>query len=103
MKTDKIKSYYVDGEAKDQEWIIANRKLLESSLHDDMREHGWMPVLDSAVNIVWDYVAERNIFKFRMEAKGVRVGRKKASENLGLLAQEGIIVGLDADTVLVAS
>jgi hypothetical protein len=87
-----IRSYYCDGEAKDHEWIIAHRAELEDGMRQDMRDHGWIPVLDQDIKITWDYAADRRLFTYRMEAKGQRVGKKKAKGVVGLLSKEGLIV-----------
>lgn len=97
-----IKSYYVDGEARDQEWIIDHREELEEGMRQDMRNHGWIPVLDIPINLTWEYNAEKNTFKFRMECKGKRVGRKKSMKAMGIMSQEGIEIRNDGEKLTLA-
>ncbi len=92
-----IKSYFVDGIAKDQEWIIDHRDQLEEGMRQDMRDHGWIPVIDIPINITWDYNSDKDTFNFRMEAKGKRAGRKRALKSVGILSQEGIMVMSDSN------
>lgn len=97
-----LKSYYVDGEACDQEWIIEHREELEEGMRRDMKEHGWIPVLDQPINITWDYNKDKDVFKFRMECKGKRVGRKNSLKALGIMSQEGIVVIEDEEKLSLA-
>jgi hypothetical protein len=94
----KLRSYFTHGEAKDQEWIVANRELLEGYMRDDMRSHGWLPALDIPTVLTWEYREKTGTFKFSLEHKGVIVGYKKAKKLDGILFSEGIIVGRDNDT-----
>lgn len=91
----KIESYYIDGEAVDQEWIINNRELIEEGMRQDMRDHGWLPALDLPTNLRWEYDATRDVMKFRMEHKGQRVGRKRSAKSVGVLAKDGVEVKQD--------
>lgn len=97
-----IKSYYVDGTAVDQDWIVRNHDLLQDELREDMRRHGYIPVVDQPMNVTWEYVKEKDVFKFRMENKGLKAGRKKALKSKGIMLDEGIVIGSDGDKVNVS-
>lgn len=86
----KTESYYVNGEARDQEWIIDHRQELEDGLYQDMRDHGCAPVMNIPVGLTWEYNKDKETFKFQMEAKGIWVGKKKALTSLGVV--DGVLV-----------
>lgn len=90
-----IKSYFVDGEARDEVWIVNNRPMLEEYIKDDMRDHGFAPVLDRPMNLSWTYNPERETFSYRIEAFGKFVGKRKAKKVIGVLIEEGIIMSED--------
>lgn len=92
----KFSDYFVDGVAKDQMWIIEHREYLQEELHKDMREKGFIPVLDIDMTVSWSYDEETGHFKYRLGAKGQGVGRKKAKNFLGILSQEGIVLDAKA-------
>jgi hypothetical protein len=103
-----VKDYYVDGIAKDQDWIVKNREYLEEELHKDMRDKGFIPVLDIPMKVTWEYISKKGDknegkFKFRMTAKGHGVGCRKAKKFLGILSEEGIMFGINGESVELAA
>ncbi len=91
----RAKTYKINGEAKDQEWIVNNRAKLESYMVDDMREHGYIPILDADTGLKWDYNAEKGTFNFSLEAKAYRVGKQRAKQITGIILSQGIALDLD--------
>lgn len=93
----KLSDYYVDGVAKDQEWIIKNHEYLEEELHNYMRQNGYIPVLDQPMKVTWEFDAETGNFKYRLAAKGQGVGRKKSQKYLGILSEERILLDINVE------
>ena len=85
----KIKNYYTEGEAVDQDWIVAHREEIEFYMRQDMRDHGWAPVMDSSSTLQWEWDHERGLVKFKMGIKGAYIG-KKAKKMLGIV--DGMLV-----------
>lgn len=85
MKTRKIKTFSLDGEAVDQEAIIRLRPQLESYVIDDMREKGYVPALDVTPELFWEYDKDTNTFKYLVVVYGSFLGRRKAKEVFGML------------------
>jgi len=91
----KYSDYYVDGIAKDQVWIVNHREMLEHYTHQDMRDHGYIPVLDIDPVITWEYDKKTGNFRYRIQVKGQRVGKKNSITKLGILSKEGVVLDLD--------
>lgn len=91
--------YSMEGEAKDHEWILANRTMLESYLIEDMREKGFIPVLDASAGLSYAFNEEKQTFDFSIKAKAVQVGRQKSQQYMGIILGEGIMVSKDAENV----
>lgn len=85
MKSRKIKTFSLDGEAVDQEAIIRLRPQLESYVIDDMRGKGYVPALDVTPELFWEYDQDSNTFKYLVVVYGSFIGRRKAKEVFGLL------------------
>lgn len=98
-----LKDYYVDGVAKDQDWIVKHREYLEEELHKDMRNRGFIPVLDIPMKVNWSYDKDSGHFKYRLTAKGAGVGVRKAKRFLGILSEEGIMFGINGESVELAA
>lgn len=91
MKTRNIKSFPIDGIAKDQETILRLRGELESRIIDDMRVKGYVPVLDITPEMYWEY-QEDTTFKYLIVVYGTYVGKKKAIDIMGMLGNHPIYV-----------
>lgn len=91
----KLSDYFVDGVAKDQEWIINHREYLEEELHKDMRLKGFAPVLDIPMKVSWDFDSKTGNFKYRLAAKAVGVGCKKSKKLLGYMSNEGVMLDIN--------
>lgn len=95
---DEAKPYVITGIAKDNAWIVKNRNNIESYIHDDMRQNGWIPILDSSsgLNISFDPEAEN--FSYKITMFGYKVG-DKAQDYLGVLAEHGLLLSQDMKQV----
>lgn len=91
----RLNTFHVDGEAKDQDWIVTNRTWLEDEMKKHMRERGYIPALDLDIALSWSYVSDRDVFTYRMSCKGRRVGSKRSRKYFGLLTKEGVLLTLD--------
>jgi hypothetical protein len=98
MSQKKFKTYFVDGVAKDQEWIVAHTEYLEEELHKDMRSKGYIPVLDIPMKVNWEYDEKSGNFKYRLASKGKAVGCKTAKKHLGILSEQGIVLDINVES-----
>jgi hypothetical protein len=87
-----IKHFSIDGEAVDQEAIIRIRREVESRIIDDMRDSGYVPALDVTPEMFWEYNKDRESFRFVIIVYGSFVGKRRATEILGLLGPNPIYV-----------
>lgn len=92
-------NYYVSGECADHGWLVKNQELFESEMREEMRRNGYIPVLDIPTTFTWEYDTEREVCKFQAVAKGWKVGRRKSKAAMGIISEEGILVGADAKSV----
>lgn len=91
----KFRNFVTTGEAQDQEWIINNQLLLETYIHDEMREKGFIPVLDIDTDVRWWYNKESETFNFRLSIKGLKIGKRQAKKYLGVHSKQGVLVDLE--------
>lgn len=92
IKKRKIKPFYTEGEALDQEAIIRQRQELEQRIIEDMRTQGYAQVLDITPEMHWAYQKDSENFKFAIIVYGSYVGKKKAKFILGLLGPHTIFI-----------
>lgn len=93
---DGIELYEVVGTALDNAWLAKNRDMLEDHAVEDMRDNGLIPVLDISPGLSSCFLAEQEIFEFRIHIYGFKVGKEKSREYLGILINDGLIVNKDA-------
>lgn len=86
--------YKIDGEAKDHEWLLANRKTLESHMFEEMRLSGILPILDRDTNLSFDFKPDTETFTFELSSTGYRVGTE-ALDWLGIIYDEGVLISPD--------
>jgi hypothetical protein len=99
----KYRSYKVEGTAIDEVWIVKNRNMVEDHMRDDMRAHGFIPVLDIPTELEWAWDQERNVFTYQLTAFGKHVGKRKAKQYLGILDESGLALTKDGKKVTLAS
>lgn len=99
MTVNGFHNYYVSGECSDHGWLTKNQDLFELEMREEMRKKGYIPVLDAPVVYTWDYDSKSGLCKFQAVAKGLKSGRKKSRESMGILSKEGIIVGKEGSSV----
>lgn len=86
-----LQDFVVDGEAVDHEWLIKNRNLLEDYAILEMRDQGWIPVLDMSPGLSFEYDESKEIFKYQVVIKGLKKVNGPVTE-LGILATKGIVI-----------
>lgn len=92
-----IRDYEITGTVKDNGWLYANKEMLEGHLLDDMRYNNILPILDMPIHISCSYVEDQDIFEFSMRAAGYQMD--EATEYMGILIKDGVIVSADAKKV----
>jgi hypothetical protein len=83
--TRNIKRFSIDGVAVDGEAILRIRKELEDRLIEDMRERGYVPVIDILPQLYWEYNKDQENFSYTISVYGVYLGKKKSKQILGVL------------------
>lgn len=89
--TKKIKAFPVDGQAIDIESIVRIRTEVESRIVDDMRERGYVPVMDITPELYTDYDEEQENFRFAIIVYGTYLGKARARKVMGILGQHHIL------------
>jgi hypothetical protein len=79
----KIKAFQIDGELLDDSAIIKTKEIIERTLNNDIRDKGYVPVLD--IDPIWsiEYVSETNQWLFHMSIHGYYIGKRKAWQYQG--------------------
>lgn len=93
MKPKDIETFSVDGIARDQESIIRIRVELEHRIIEQMREKGYVPILDITPELYWEYIndgPDKEKFKFLLVLYGTHVG-EKSNQIMGMLGPHAIM------------
>lgn len=96
----KIKKYTTNGTAVDQDWITRNRDMIENYIHDDMRANGFVPVLDLHSELFWSLNANGS-FDYTINVRGVWVGKRKSSDYVGYMSEDGVLLSSETAEVMV--
>lgn len=74
----KIKTFYIDGQFIDDSVMAQVKEINERVLNVQMRDRGYVPVLD--MNPVWavEYDPRANEWKFAMSMYGFYIGKRKS-------------------------
>ena len=79
------KLFHMTGIVVDHETAIAKRLDWEHYLETDMRDKGYVRVLDIVPELYISYNEDEENFKFAIVMYGIYVGKKKSKEILGFL------------------
>jgi hypothetical protein len=82
-----IKSFLISGVIKDDAGIGKTRAMYERIQLQDMRDKGYVPVLDLEPQFSIKYNEQKDSYSFFLEMFGVYVGKKKAKEIEGFSGQ----------------
>lgn len=74
----KLNSFGIQGEIDDDSSIPRLRLEYQRLLESDMREQGYVPVLDLDIQFSLSYVEESDKYEFDILVYGVYVGKKKS-------------------------
>lgn len=91
--------YVVKGVAQDNAWIYKNRDFIESYARDEMRQQGFIPVLDAIGNFEVSFDAESEQFNYTVSLSGYR--HQDANKYMGIMAEQGLLLGEDMQKVSV--
>jgi hypothetical protein len=83
-----IKSFLISGVIGDDSSIITSREKHETFLLNDMRQKGYVPILDLESQFSIKYNPAKDNYSFYLELFGVYVGTKKAQEIEGFSGQQ---------------
>lgn len=74
----KLKSFGMQGQIHDDAAIPRLRLEYERLIESDMREQGYVPILDLDIQFSLLYDEEQDLYEFDIVVYGVYVGKKKA-------------------------
>jgi hypothetical protein len=83
-----IRAFLIGGVIKDDSSIGKSRLMYERILLQDMRDKGYVPVLDLEPQFSIKYNEIKDSYSFNLEMFGVYVGKKKAQEIEGFSGQQ---------------
>lgn len=83
-----IKSFLISGVIKDDAGILKSRENYERLLVQDMRDRGYVPVLDLEPQFSIKYNQSKDTYSFFLEMFGVYIGKRKAQEVEGFSGQQ---------------
>ena len=83
-----IRSFLISGVIKSDSKIMKAREDYERLLVQDMRDRGYVPVLDLEPQFSIKYNELKDNYSFFLEMFGVYVGKKKATEIEGFSGQQ---------------
>ena len=83
-----IKAFLIGGVIKEDSSIGKSRIMYEGLLIQDMRDRGYVPVLDLEPQFSIKYNEAKDTYSFNLEMFGVYVGKKKAKEIEGFSGQK---------------
>lgn len=86
----KIHKFTITGTIGDDSHFIKAREMYERTITQQMRDKGYVPVLDMAPQFKLNYIEQKNQYGFMLTMFGVFVGRKRAYEVEGFSGQSFI-------------
>lgn len=89
----KIHNFSVAGVIGDDSQLIKARELHERNLVQQMRDKGYVPVLDMLPQFTITYIEKKNQYGFMLVMFGIYVGRLKSHQYEGFSGQEFIPKG----------
>jgi hypothetical protein len=82
--TKRVHRFGYSGWVGDESLIPSTRLTWEKHLDDEMRENGYIPILDLGSQLFTSYDAPQNRFDVTVVIQGIYVGKRKAWELLGV-------------------
>jgi hypothetical protein len=81
---DNIERFYLTGELNDDNIVQAKENLIYF-LESQMRDTGFVPVLDLEAQFTLDYQPDRELFVFELSVYGAEVGEGQSWETAGIM------------------
>lgn len=85
-----IHNFTISGIIRDDSQIIKSREHYERLLIQQMRDGGYVPILDMLPQFTLKYVEKNNNYAFTLTMFGVFIGKKKSKDIEGFSGQEFI-------------
>lgn len=80
-----IKKFFLDGIVGDDENLVQSKEFLIKNLEDQMRDNGFVPVLDMDPQFTLSYNVEKDYYDFNLSIYGVKVGRQQSWDVAGIM------------------
>ncbi len=77
----------MQGQINDDAAIPRLRSQYEALIESDMREQGYVPILDLETQFSLSYVEEKDLYEFDLIVYGIYVGKKKSHMYEGFSGQ----------------
>lgn len=90
MLNKNIKNFFISGLIKDEAIILKSRKNYERLLLQQMKDKGYVPVLDMDPQWQIVYNEKKDHYSFQLIMFGVYLGKKKCLDYLGFSGQKFI-------------
>ena len=85
MYNKNIKLFSIEGELGSERALAKTRGGMERILDTDLRDKGYLPVLDLGSGFFTQYDKDRDSYRFLVTMYGIYVGKRKAQEWEGYL------------------
>ena len=85
-----IKRFQVSGTIKDDAYMIQARSTYINVLMSEMRQKGYVPLLD--VDPAWSLKMNNEKYDFLLTIHGVYVGKKRSKEIYGIIGQKEVMM-----------
>lgn len=85
-----------EGEMRDDSEFIRIKDLFRRDIEDEMRQEGFVPVLDLQVHWSTEYVPDKKRYKFKISVYGVHIGGDDLSRITGIT--DGKVIRAQAQT-----
>jgi hypothetical protein len=82
---EEIKKFSIQGIVGDEADVVQNKENLILFVEGDMRDEGYVPVLDMDPQYTQQYQPVNNWFEFALSVYGVHVGEDKAWDVAGMM------------------
>jgi hypothetical protein len=83
-RTKKVHTFYISGHISDEAQMPTVRKTWEAALDSQMRDFGYIPMLDIDPQMFTSYEPDHERFVLTVTIYGVYVGKRKSWDLLGL-------------------
>jgi hypothetical protein len=90
-----LEQWTIKGSAADNAWIIKNQGTIEGYMLDEMKQGGFLPVLDSRTEISVSFVEDTETFDYEMSIMAYKCGLKKTEQWAGIILSEMLLINHD--------